>query len=248
MCGRYGLATPARLVELALPPSTLDPDLLDKASQTAPRWNIAPSQHVWAIAADASGRRATTLRWGLIPFWAKDPTIGNRLANARGETARTKPSFRKAFSTRRAVVLADLYYEWQAIDGTRRKQPWCIRRPDVAPFALAALWERWTPPDAAPADTEAVIETCTLITTQSAGVIASIHDRMPVILRASEIDAWLDLATAPDAVEALLAPPTTTTMQAYRVSTHVNAPAHDDAECITPLADARDDEDGSLFG
>lgn len=253
VCGRYGLATPARLVELTLPPSALDPDLLAEVLETPPRWNITPSQRIWAIAADPNGRRATRLRWGLIPFWAKDPAIGQRLANARGETVRTKPSFRNAFASRRAVVFADLYYEWQALDGTRRKQPWCIRRPDEGPFALAALWERWTPPDAASDDpspdaaTETghgtTIETCTLITTQSTERLAAIHHRMPVILNPADIDRWLDLATPGDAVEELLAPPTVSDMRAYRVSTHVNSPANDDAACIAPLADTRDDED-----
>ncbi len=240
MCGRYGLAVPGRLAELPVGSALLTDALLDPARHASARYNITPSQRLHAVAADADGVRSARLRWGLIPSWAKDASIGQRLANARGETVRTKPAFRQAFAARRALVPADLFYEWQPLEGSRRKQPWCIRMHDAAPFAFAALWERWTPPPAQHATEDSseeatVWETCTLITTDANELMATIHHRMPVILAAADYDTWLDVHAPHDAVEQLLRPYSASAMQAFRVSAYVNAPAHDDAQCIAPL-------------
>ncbi len=232
MCGRYGLAAPQRTAELSL-----DAALLSEVRDAAPRWNITPSQTVYAVAADAHGPRPARLRWGLVPVWAKEPSIGNRLANARGETVRSKPSFRHAFAARRAIVLADLYYEWQALAGARVKQPWCIRQRDDRPFALAALWEAWRSPPQADGRIDDPLETCTLITTAANALTSSIHDRMPVIISERDYEAWLDMATPLDTVQALLAPVADDSLYAFRVSTWVNSPAHDDEGCIEPLAE-----------
>jgi putative SOS response-associated peptidase YedK len=246
MCGRYGLANPARVLDLAIDSTRLTRALLEPASRTAPRWNIAPSARVPAVVADRDGLRAADLQWGLVPFWARDSMIGHRLANARDDSVRHKPSFRRAFAARRALVFGDLFYEWQAVPGTRRKQPWCIRRRDQAPFAFAALWERWIGGAGAEADPEP-LETFTLITTRPNAVLAPIHDRMPVLLTPAECDRWLDLDAPLDAVEALLAPADADDMLAFPVSPRVNSPTHDDPECITPIErpDARDP--GDLF-
>lgn len=230
MCGRYGLSNPARVSALATEASALDEALLAPVCAAAPRWNITPSATVRAVCGDRTGVRTAPLQWGLIPSWAKDASIGARLANARDDSVRHKPSFRRAFAARRAIVFGDLFYEWQVIPGARRKQPWCIRRRDEAPFAFAALWERWTDP----ADgTER--ETFTLITTTPNAVLAPIHDRMPVLLPPEHIDRWLDVTAPLDAVEALLVPIAPEPLTAWRVSARVNNPGFDDAACIAPL-------------
>lgn len=225
MCGRYGLSSPARVRELPL-----DAVLLEELATVPPRWNITPSQSVLAIVSDRHGTRTERLRWGLIPSWANDANIGQRLANARGETVRTKPSFRKPFATQRALVLADLYYEWQVREKPQGKQPWCVRMQDNAPFALAALWDVWAPP--APDD---AIATFTLITTPANQRTATIHDRMPVLLQSEQYASWLDIDQPLDTIEALVQTTNAPDLYAYPVSTYVNSPAHDDAKCAEPL-------------
>jgi putative SOS response-associated peptidase YedK len=233
MCGRYGFGDPARLD--ALPLGVALPAL-------APRWNVAPSQRVPLVVAEAGGRRATLARWGLVPSWATDPAIGNRLINARGETVREKPAFRAAFRARRGLLPADLFYEWQSVPGARGRQPWCIRLAGEAPFAFGALWERWRPRDAPASEVlegelleGELLESCAIVTTAPNAVMAPIHDRMPLILAPADYDAWLDPATPLDDVAALIRPSDPAPMRAWRVSTWVNAPAHDDARCIVPL-------------
>lgn len=231
MCGRYGFGNPARLGTLPLgvelPPLT-------------PRFNITPAQAVPLVRETAQGRDAVLARWGLVPFWADDPAIGNRMANARGDTVATKPSFRAAFRQRRGIMPADLFYEWQPLPGQKHKQPWCIGLPDRAPFALAALWEQWTPreprsahtglADAAPTP----LITCALITTEPNAVMAPIHDRMPVLLHPDDFDRWLNPATPLDAVQALIRP-WDGPMVAWPVSTAVNSPRVDDPALIDPI-------------
>lgn len=238
MCGRYGLSNPARVAALASVASSLDEALLAPVGASQPRWNITPSAVVQAICSDRDGLRAAPLQWGLIPSWAKEPGIGARLANARDDSVRHKPSFRRAFAARRALIFADLFYEWQAVPGATRKQPWCIRRHDEAVFAFAALWDRWTDPA-----TEETRETFTLITTQPNDVVRRIHDRMPVMLAPHQLEPWLDLGTPLDAVEALLAPYEDAALAAWAVSPRVNNPRVDDAQCIAPVQPPRD-----LFG
>lgn len=224
MCGRYGLATPSRVTELPL-----DAALLAEVAAAHPRWNITPSQSVHAVLADATGVQSARAQWGLVPSWSKDPTIGQRMANARGESVRSKPSFRKPFASRRALVLADLFYEWQVLEGTSRKQPWCLRMLDDGPFALAALWDVWHPPTR-----NDPLVTCTLITTDANALMQPIHHRMPVIIPRDRYAAWLDVSTELDAVEAMLAPFDANAMRAHMVSTRVNRPGNDDAACAAP--------------
>ena len=223
MCGRFTLHTPAHRLAEAFGVGEL-PNL-------PPRYNIAPSQDVVAIRRAAGGgpRELVPLRWGLIPFWAKDPAIGNRMINARAETAAEKPAFRAAFRARRCLVVADGFYEWQKTTGGA-KQPYYIRLKDDAPFAIAGLWERWSPPEG-----EAV-ESCALLTTAANDLLRPIHDRMPVILAPAAYDAWLEPAPLSTAVrEALLRPYPADEMAAYAIGRLVNDPRTDEAACIAPL-------------
>lgn len=233
MCGRYGLSNPARILDLPFAEQGLDPQLAAPLADVPPRWNIAPASTVRALAADGSGVRVASLTWGLVPFWAKDRTIGQRLANARADGVRDKPSFRAAFKARRALVFADLFYEWQVVPGARSKQPWCARRADRGVFAFAALWESWTPRAPEPPD---ALATFTLITTEPNAVMARVHDRMPVILPPEAWRAWLDVRTSLDAVQALLKPLPDTALDAWPVARDVNNPRADGPECAEPLA------------
>lgn len=224
MCGRYGFGNPARLGTLPFGVSlpTLEP-----------QFNITPSQSVPLVRTVAGGRDAVMARWGLVPFWADDPAIGNRMANARGETVASKPSFRNAFKQRRGLMPLDLFYEWQPLPGQKVKQPWCIRMPNAAPFAFAALWEQWTPKGSSEVTP---LITCAVITTTPNDIMAPIHDRMPVIVAPEDFDCWLDPATSPADAQALIKP-FEGVLDAYRVSTVVNSPRFQGPECMEPLTD-----------
>jgi len=201
----------------------------------SPRYNIAPSQPVATVraASAGTGRELALLRWGLIPSWSKDPSIGNRLINARAETAREKPSFRNAFRRHRCLIPVSGFYEWRRL--VRGKQPYFVRLRDEQLFAFAGLWDRWESPD------KGVIETCTILTTAANAVLAPIHDRMPVILPPTEYARWLDPALQnTDSLGPLLVPFPPEDMMAFPVSTRVNAPSVDDEKCIAPLASSPD--------
>ena len=167
------------------------------------------------------------LRWGLVPAWAKDPAIGNRLINARAESAAEKPAFRAAMRRRRCLVVADGFYEWQR---TRPGEAALfIRLHGDRPFAFAGLWEAWEAPD------HSTLETCTILTTAANELVRPIHDRMPVILSASGYAAWLDPAIEdPRQLMPLLAPYPSDEMEAQPVGDFVNSPAHDSPQCIEP--------------
>ncbi len=177
MCGRFAFYSPAEAaVNLFGVQGTLEAD---------PRYNIAPTQYVIAVRDDKDGaREACSLKWGLIPFWARDPGIGNRMINARAETVAEKPAYRNAFKHRRCVVLADGFYEWQR-EGSA-KIPYFITTADSEPFGLAALWESWTDKS-----TGEHIESTTLITTASDDYVAKLHHRMPVVLDPGLAGEWL---------------------------------------------------------
>ena len=221
MCGRFTL--------------TLDPEEIREALQLGqfppqwiPRYNIAPSQPIAAVT-DAASRAVEFLRWGLVPSWAKDITIGNRLINARAETLNEKPSFRTALKKRRCLILADGFYEWKKSQQPRGASiPYYFQRKDSKPFAFAGLWEIWHSPE------EDVLRSCTIITTEANGVVAPVHDRMPVILDAST--AWKWMQDVP--VESLLSylkPYPADQMTTYQVQRDVNDPNIDNRSLITPL-------------
>lgn len=225
MCGRYSLKTPA---------DTLAEHFrLSKVPSLSPRFNIAPSQPIAIIRAHApqEKRECVLARWGLIPSWAKDPGIGNKMINARAETVAEKPAFREALARSRCLIPADGYYEWQR-EGRmgQRKQPFYIRLLDGHLFAFAGLWERWVGPDGT------IVESCAILTTEPNESLKNIHDRMPVILAEADYDQWLDPAVRQaQLLQPLLRPYPPEDMTAYPVSPRVNDPAHDDDACIAPL-------------
>ncbi len=198
-----------------------------------PRYNVAPSQSVAAIVQlpDASRPQLQILRWGLIPSWAKDPKIGYKLINARAETVSEKPLFRSAFGKRRCLIPATGFYEWQQVEGSRLKQPYFIGVQDEGLFAFAGLYEQWESPDGD------VLETCTIITTTANEIVASIHERMPVILAGQEYALWLDPSFGKiDRLQALLAPYPASGMTVYPISNLVNNPKNDSPECKQPMS------------
>jgi putative SOS response-associated peptidase YedK len=217
MCGRFTLSIDAQALadHFGLAASRMPP--------LEPRYNIAPTQPILVVRADPE-RQAELMRWGLIPLWAKDPSIGNKMINARSETVEDKPAFRSAFKRRRCLVPADGFYEWRAEDG--RKQPYHIHPVAGGPIGIAGLWERWQ----APSGEE--IHSCTLLTRGANAVMEPLHDRMPLILRPEDYAAWLDPAARPEEVRALVAENTAPALAYHPVSTMVNAPGRDDPAMV----------------
>jgi putative SOS response-associated peptidase YedK len=196
-----------------------------------PRYNIAPSQQVGIVRQDRTKpeRHLSLARWGLIPFWAKDPNIGFKTINARSETAPSKPAFREAFRTRRCLVPADGFYEWQR--SGKAKQPFHFGMGDDSLFAFAGLWDRWKDP------TGQVVESCSILTTTPNALLADVHNRMPAILSPENYDLWLDPGLERvNAVTELLSPFDARLMKRYPVSTRVNFVKNDDPDCAVPLA------------
>lgn len=222
MCGRFAFYSPREAV-LAVFGVELPFDV-------EPRYNVAPTQAVAAIRAGAGGDpEGVRLRWGLVPFWAKDPSIGNRMINARAETLAEKPAFRNAWRKRRCLVLANGFYEWRRDAGG--KTPYYAAPADGRPIAFAGLWERWDKGDEP-------LETCTIITTAANRALRDIHDRMPVILPPDALRVWVDAAQPMEVIEALLRPAPDELLRPHEVSRAVNSPAHDGPELIGPRARA----------
>ena len=224
MCGRYTQSKSAEIIAKAFQ--------IDNVSDIKPRYNIAPTQSVLTVLqpAASANRQSKMLHWGLIPSWAKDRKMGSKLINARAETVAEKPAFRSAFRKRRCLVVADGFYEWQPQENKKQKQPFYFRLSDGEPFALAGLWEHWQ--DA----TGEEIESCTVLTTEANDLMRPIHNRMPVILEAKNYDLWLDPeGTKPEVLQPLLHPYPPEEMTAYPVSTVVNKPVNDSAECINSI-------------
>lgn len=220
MCGRYTLTTPeGDLVEVFGVPAL--------AFDWEPRYNIAPTQVVPVVAEDDEGRRMGLLRWGLVPYWADDPSIGNRMINARSETVAEKPAFREAFRRRRCLVPADGFYEWEKREGAGKVPHW-IHRADRRPFAFAGLWERWRAPEGDP------LHTFTILTTEASPSLRRIHPRMPVILPEAGWSTWLDREADGETLLELLRPFPDGELSEHPVSTRVNTPAEDDAGLVEP--------------
>ena len=223
MCGRFTITLAAGEVHDQLELGELPVDW-------RPRFNAAPTQPVAAVT-DAHSRQVEWLRWGLIPFWAKDMAIGSRLINARSETVVEKPSFRQAFAQRRCLILADGFYEWQrSPDKKVPSTPYHFHRKDRAAFAFAGLWEQWRSPEGGE------VRSCTILTTTANGLVAPVHDRMPVILSGGDLWAWLAPAKAEEHL-ALLKPYPEEWMERYPVSRRVNSPALDVAELALPAGE-----------
>ncbi len=225
MCGRFTLTVPAaRLVELF----GVDDRV---AGEIGARWNIAPSQDVLAVVLGPGGkRRLATMRWGLVPSWAKDPSIGNRLINARAETVAAKGAFRSAFARRRCLIPASGFYEWQAVApggvAHPRRRPFHLHAADGTPLALGGLWEEWRGRDGD-------LTTCTIVTTRPNAVVAAIHDRIPLVVPPAAWERWL----APEPLdaadqEALLGPAPDDLLVADPVSARVNSPRNDGPDLV----------------
>jgi putative SOS response-associated peptidase YedK len=218
MCGRFTLHSRLNLL--------LQQFALEAGPELVPRYNIAPTQMVPVVRCNKQGQREMIMmKWGLVPSWAKDPSIGNRLINARSETVASKPSFRAAFKRRRCLVPADGYYEWKRLGST--KQPFYIRLQDDRPFAMAGLWESWRD------ETDQQLRTFSIITTDANETTREIHDRMPAILSPLDYDVWLNPEfDEQESLQSLLEPYDPNDIVLDPVSTHVNNSRHDDPECI----------------
>ncbi|MFO7952952.1 MAG: SOS response-associated peptidase [Bacillota bacterium] len=218
MCGRFALATDKKILEMLFD--------LEIRAELPPRYNIAPAQEILAvrISPEDGQKEAAFLKWGLVPFFADDQTIGNRMINARAETVPHKPSFRNAFKKRRLLIPATGFFEWKKENGS--KQPYYICRKDKKPFSLAGLWERWD-------KGERPLETCTILTTEPNSLVAPLHNRMPVIIPHEAYEDWLKQAGEKD-LSRLLKPYPAEELAAYPVSPLVNNPAQDSKELIEP--------------
>lgn len=226
MCGRYSLADQTDLE------TRFEAEWVEKG-WLSPRFNIAPTQAAPTVTSRSS-RRIERMRWGLVPFWAKDAKIGNRLINARAETAATTPAFRTSFRSKRCLVVADGFYEWQR-DGKTRT-PFRFRLRGGGVFAFAGLYDRWEDPDGG------LLSTFTIVTTESNELVGRIHERMPVILPQEAEQAWLDPEVDdPSQLEPLLKPFPAGSMEAYRVSTEVNYSRNESPELIEPVEAAGTD-------
>ena len=228
MCGRIALFTPparlARLLDAALA-AGIEPE-------GHPSWNIGPLRHLFAVNDDGGARTLDRYRWGLVPSWAKDPSIASRLFNARAETVAEKPSFRSAFAKRPCVIPVDGFYEWDHRDG-RQKQPHYFTRVDGQPLLFAGLYERWYNPEE-PKDAPA-LQTCTVITTEPNGDMDELHNRMPVILAATDIETWLNVSEVdPDERVQLLRPAPNGTLSHFGVAKAVGNVRNDGPELIEP--------------
>jgi putative SOS response-associated peptidase YedK len=223
VCGRFTLSTS--------PTTIADHFGLDEIPELGARFNVAPGQSIATISLSGEERRRTLSlrRWGLVPSWAKDEKIGNRLINARAETAAEKPSFRSALRRRRCLVPADGFYEWAGTKGA--KQPYLVGLEGRAPFAFAGLWERWTDPEGE------ALESCTLLTTEATEQLSALHDRMPVIVDPVDYGLWMD----PDVVDPDLVSPVMDrnlgrALDFHPISKHVNDVRHDDPRCLEAIA------------
>jgi putative SOS response-associated peptidase YedK len=216
VCGRFSQRSPSKKVAEKFGVEEVPP--------LPERYNVAPAQTILGIRQNEAAREATFFKWGLIPAWAKDLSIGNKLINARSETAAEKPSFREAFARRRCLIPADGFYEWSRRGD--KKQPFYFQMKDGEPFGIAALWERWEGGDEP-------LETCTLLTTEANELLASYHDRMPVILKPEDYGVWLDAdVRRAKLLKPLLRPYPHEEMSAYAVSQLVNNPANEGPRCI----------------
>lgn len=222
MCARFTLRSSPRTIFGVF-------EIVDFAP-IEPRYNIAPSQNVLAVRSDSKRhkREAVELRWGLIPSWSKDPAIAYKLLNARAETVDEKPSFKNAFSSRRCLIPADGYYEWKTVG--KQKLPSYFHLKDNRPFAFAGLWESWS-------QEGKTLETCCIITTNANPLAASIHDRMPVIVKPENFSLWLgESAGTKSQLKALLSPYAEDDFERVEVGVYVNNVKNQGVECVRPLA------------
>jgi putative SOS response-associated peptidase YedK len=219
MCGRFVSASPpdeiARYFDAEVPETALDPS-----------YNVAPTDDVYVVHVDGSTRRIEPMHWGLVPFWAKDPSIGNKMINARAESLATKSAFKSPLAKRRCLIPADGFYEWMEVPGQKRKQPMFIHRSDGEHLAFAGLWSVWRDPNASREERDAgsgTLRSCTIITGEANDKIRPVHDRMPVMLPRDAWETWLDPAIQDiEVATKLLVPVSSSFVDLYPVSTDVN--------------------------
>ncbi len=230
MCGRYVSAAPvedlAKYFSTAVPEHTLEAN-----------FNVAPTTEVYAVRANDGQRALASMRWGLVPFWAKNLKVGSKMINARSETASSKPAFRRAFTKRRCLLPADGFYEWQKIEGQKTKQPYFIHRVDDEPLVFAGLYEFWHPKDDEGNDLEhaELVVSCAILTTSANETMRPVHDRMPVMLAPRAWDDWLDPAADLDFVTSLMVPAPESLLTMYPVTTAVNSVRNQGAELLEPV-------------
>lgn len=226
MCGRFALATDKKILAMLY---GLD---LRADFELRPRYNIAPSQKVLTLrlSPENGEKELNELKWGFVPFWADDPAIGNRMINARAETAAEKPSFRNALKKRRLLVPASGFYEWKSEDGN--KQPFFIYRRDEKPFSFAGLWERWD-------KGSDPLESFTILTTEPNSLLSDLHNRMPVIIRAEDYSAWLNPDAEPIFLQQMMVPFPSEELTFHPVSKKVNKPSNDHPEIIQDISEGK---------
>jgi len=241
VCGRFiSRSTPDELVEQFHVDEVAIPDAAE------PDYNVAPRAKVMVVRERDHQRVLSRIRWGLVPSWAKEIGIGDRMINARAETVATKPAYRRAFAKRRCIIAADGFYEWKVVGtpttpkGRPKKQPYFIHRPDDAPMAFAGLWEVWkVPPDqvgTAPDDGDGWLRTCVIVTTRANDRLASVHDRMPVVLPESGWERWLDRDLVDtESLGDLLVPAPDDEFSLHPISTRVNRAVNNDELLISPV-------------
>jgi putative SOS response-associated peptidase YedK len=235
MCGRYVSTTDAEGLVRFLVVDDRDPAArIGEVRWTGPaNHNVAPTDRVPAVVRDDGQLVLTGLRWGLVPFWADDPTIGARMINARAETIAEKRAFAESFEQRRCLIPADGFYEWERSAG--KKLPWLVHRTDGDPMVFAGIWSSWTDRSRPAEDPARRVLSCSIITTRANGVLAPIHDRMPAVLDREGWVAWLDPASDVGDLRELLGPAPDDVVQRYRVSTRVNSVANDDPALVEPV-------------
>jgi putative SOS response-associated peptidase YedK len=234
MCGRYTSTSTAD--EIA---GLLQVDLV-VADDLGPRYNVAPTQDVYAVAEHDGERRLGLLRWGLVPPWADDPSVGSRMINARAESLAESRAFRPAFARRRCLVPADGFYEWRPVPGRRAKQPYLIRRRDGRPLVFAGLWERWRPRT----EDGPRLATCTIITTEANTTVGRVHDRMPALLPPEAWDRWLDPEAGEDDLDrlrALLVPAPDDELELIPVGTLVSDVRNEGPELVEPVPEPEEE-------
>ncbi|GAB3207889.1 SOS response-associated peptidase [Marinactinospora thermotolerans] len=286
MCGRYALGRGMDeirqafgLAEEAEPAVAGDPRSWPPLEELEPDYNVSPGKRVYAVLgpppgrpdpAPAGPRHLSTLRWGLVPSWAKDPNVGYKMINARGETVAEKPAYRAAFARRRCLLPADAYYEWQllpdAAPGTAepgtspatdpehrsrksksRKRPYAVRYADGSPLALAGVFERWRDPSLPEEDPAAWLWSCAVITTEAAPELAHIHERMPVVVPEDEWGTWLDPATDAADLRYVLDTTPVSRFEVHRVDTAVNSIRNNGARLLEPVPDGPEPGTETLF-
>ncbi len=226
MCGRFTRASPPTAIAEEL---GID---LDPVFAAGPRFNVCPSEDVLVVARGADAPAAGWMRWGLVPWFARDAASGPRAINARAETLATARSFREPFQRRRCLVVADGFYEWRAVG--REREPYFIRLTSRRPFVMAGVWDRWRGNGAEP------LVSCAIVTCAANELLAPIHDRMPVIVPPDARAAWLAADTPEPALAEILRPYRADEIEAYPVSRLVNSVRNDTPECIRPLEPPRE--------